>query len=53
MCTEIIDITCTPPSKDQALGQVDIWWVRLTFGQASGHADIWSDVPPKTFGDQV
>ena len=25
MCIEIIDITCTPPPKDQALGQVDIW----------------------------
>ena len=25
MCREIIDITCTPPPKDQALGQVDIW----------------------------
>ena len=22
-------------------------WVRLTFGQASGHADLWSDVSPK------
>ena len=25
MCIEIIDITCTPPPKDQALGLVDIW----------------------------
>ena len=24
MCIEIIDIKCTPPPKDQALGQVDI-----------------------------
>ena len=38
--------TCTPNTKIRL-------WVRLTFGQASGHADLWSDVPPKTSGDQV
>ena len=28
-------------------------WVRLTFGQTSGHDDLWSDIPPKTSGGQV
>ena len=46
MCIETIDITCTPPPNDEALGQ-------LTFGQASGHADIWLDEPPKTSIGQV
>ena len=42
----MIDITCSPPAKDQALGQ-------LTFDQVSGHADIWLDEPPKTCIGQV
>ena len=28
-------------------------WIRLTFGQASDHSDLRSDVPPKTSGGQV
>ena len=28
-------------------------WVRLTFGQAFGHADLWPNVSLKTSGGQV